>query len=73
MLCLYHFCNTVMCYVYTYNVLCFVYPNVASQGVLKFWETFGYISNNWKDPPSDETKFLRKRLMNLPTMIQCGK
>ncbi|XP_054749134.2 ATPase MORC2-like isoform X1 [Lytechinus pictus] len=46
--------------------------NIVNQGVLKFWESYGYVSANWKDAPSQEAKFIRKRAMQLPTMIQCN-
>ncbi|XP_071945002.1 ATPase MORC2A-like isoform X2 [Antedon mediterranea] len=44
---------------------------IASQGVTKYWEDFGYISSNWKDMPSNDSKYLRKRAMQLQTMLQC--
>ncbi|XP_038055650.1 ATPase MORC2-like isoform X2 [Patiria miniata] len=45
--------------------------NIASLGVTKFWENFGYVSHNWKDPPSDDPKFVRKRAMQTPVLVQC--
>ncbi|XP_072164060.1 ATPase MORC2-like [Diadema setosum] len=45
---------------------------IVNQGVVKFWENYGYISSNWKDPPSQESKYIRKRAMQLPTMLQCN-
>ena len=45
----------------------------GSLGVTKFWESFGYVSQNWKDPPSEDIKFVRKRAMQTPTLVQCGK
>lgn len=36
-------------------------------------ENFGYVSGNWKDPPSSEPKYLRKRHMQLSMTLQCGK
>uniref|UniRef100_A0ABM0MBF8 MORC family CW-type zinc finger protein 2-like n=1 Tax=Saccoglossus kowalevskii TaxID=10224 RepID=A0ABM0MBF8_SACKO len=44
---------------------------IVQQGVTKFWENFGYISPLWKEPPSNDTKYLRKRAMQLPVTIQC--
>ncbi|XP_033627385.1 ATPase MORC2-like [Asterias rubens] len=43
----------------------------GSLGVTKFWESFGYVSQNWKDPPSEDIKFVRKRAMQTPTLVQC--
>ncbi|XP_077995553.1 ATPase MORC2A-like [Glandiceps talaboti] len=44
---------------------------IATQGVTKFWENFGYVSPSWKDPPSTDAKYLRKRAMQIPITIQC--
>ncbi|ESP04127.1 hypothetical protein LOTGIDRAFT_224130 [Lottia gigantea] len=44
---------------------------IVQQGVTKFWENFGYISSNWKDPPADEGKYLRKRAMQINKTLQC--
>ncbi|KAK6190959.1 hypothetical protein SNE40_002715 [Patella caerulea] len=44
---------------------------IVQQGVTKFWENFGYVSSNWKDPPSNEGKFLRKRAMQINKTLQC--
>ncbi|XP_062600244.1 ATPase MORC2-like isoform X1 [Saccostrea cucullata] len=44
---------------------------VAQQGVTKFWENFGYISQKWKDPPSQDLKFVRKRAMQINVTLQC--
>ncbi|XP_066302480.1 ATPase MORC2-like isoform X1 [Branchiostoma lanceolatum] len=46
---------------------------IAQQGVTKFWENFGYLSPNWKDDPSEDPKFKRKRAMQLPLTIQCDQ
>ncbi|KAL4224082.1 ATPase morc2 [Mactra antiquata] len=45
--------------------------NIAQQGVLKFWESFGYVSQRWKDPPSDDPKYVRKRAMQINVTLQC--
>lgn len=45
---------------------------IAQQGIVKFWDEFGYLSANWDRPPSDELHFKRKRAMQIPTTIQCG-
>ena len=41
--------------------------------VLQFWQNFGYTSEGWKDPPANESKYIRKRAMNVSLSIQCGK
>ncbi|XP_013379417.1 MORC family CW-type zinc finger protein 2 isoform X1 [Lingula anatina] len=46
---------------------------IANQGVTTFWENFGYISPNWKAPPSDDPKYLRKRAMQVSMCIQCDE
>ncbi|XP_064613507.1 ATPase MORC2-like [Liolophura sinensis] len=45
----------------------------VAQQITKFWENFGYVSGNWKDPPSSEPKYLRKRHMQLSMTLQCDK
>ena len=44
---------------------------IGSQGVTNFWENFGYVSHSWKDPPSEDVKFMRKRAMQINTTLQC--
>ena len=51
----------------------FVYAFLETQGASQFWENFGYTSDNWRDPPSDDPKFIRKRAMQLPQCVQCSK
>ncbi|CAG5124688.1 unnamed protein product, partial [Candidula unifasciata] len=41
------------------------------QGITKFWENFGYVSSEWKDLPSEDIKFIRKRAMQLSVTLQC--
>ena len=36
-------------------------------------EDFGYVNANWRDAPSQDQKFVRKRAMQVPVTIQCGK
>ena len=36
-------------------------------------ENFGYISPNWRDPPSKDPKFIRKRAMQIQITLQCGR
>lgn len=49
--------------------------NLAAQpgGLLQFWHQFGYVSNDWTLPPSDDDKFIKKRLMSVNLTLQCGK
>jgi hypothetical protein len=43
-------------------------------GVLQFWEQFGYPSGVDRSlPPSNDERFLKKRLMNVSLTLQCGK
>ncbi|XP_064652426.1 ATPase MORC2-like isoform X2 [Lineus longissimus] len=44
---------------------------IVSQGITNFWESYGYISSNWKDPPSTDLKFVKKRAMQVSTTLQC--
>ncbi|XP_059169296.1 ATPase MORC2-like [Physella acuta] len=44
---------------------------IAQQGITKFWESFGYVSSEWKATPSDDIKFVRKRAMQLSVTLQC--
>ncbi|KAK7088182.1 ATPase MORC2A-like [Littorina saxatilis] len=44
---------------------------IAQQGITKFWENYGYISSRWKDPPSSDIKFVRKRAMQINKTLQC--
>ncbi|XP_074642040.1 ATPase MORC2-like [Tubulanus polymorphus] len=46
---------------------------IVQQGVTKFWENFGYVSANWKDPPSQDPKFLRKRATQVNITLQCDE
>ncbi|XP_062508579.1 ATPase MORC2A-like isoform X2 [Corticium candelabrum] len=47
---------------------------IESQGVQKFWESFGYsASTQWDVSPSDDPKFVRKRAMQIPREVQCDK
>lgn len=49
--------------------------NLAAQpgGLIQFWQQFGYISTDWHVPPSDDDKFIKKRLMCVNLTVQCGK
>ncbi|KAM9330790.1 ATPase MORC2 [Gastrophryne carolinensis] len=44
---------------------------IAQKGIVKFWDEFGYLSANWKQPPSSELRYRRRRAMEIPTTIQC--
>lgn len=51
--------------------LCVCYS--AQKGIVKFWDEFGYLSASWSAPPSSETRYKRRRAMEIPLTIQCGK
>lgn len=44
---------------------------IAQQGVTKFWESFGYVSPNWRDLPSNDPKYVRKRTAQVQITLQC--
>ena len=47
---------------------------IIRTGVTEFWESFGYESaKKWWEPPSDEPRFIKRRQLNIPQAIQCGK
>lgn len=45
----------------------------AQKGIVKFWDEFGYLSANWNQPPSHDLRYKRRRAMEIPVTIQCGK
>lgn len=45
----------------------------AQKGIVKFWDEFGYLSASWSAPPSSELRYKRRRAMEIPLTIQCGK
>lgn len=45
----------------------------GSEDVNRFWKGFGYLSARWRDPPSDEEKYARKRSSCVSLCVQCGK
>uniref|UniRef100_A0A3B4WD76 MORC family CW-type zinc finger 2 n=1 Tax=Seriola lalandi dorsalis TaxID=1841481 RepID=A0A3B4WD76_SERLL len=47
--------------------------NIAQKGIVKFWDEFGYLSASWSAPPSSETRYKRRRAMEIPLTIQCDK
>jgi len=40
--------------------------------IIVFRENFGYISPNWRDLPSTDPKFVRKRTAVVQATLQCG-
>ena len=44
---------------------------IENQGIVKFWDDFGY-GSSWKDDPSDEAKFKMKRLSSTIQLAQCN-
>ncbi|XP_031557444.1 ATPase MORC2-like [Actinia tenebrosa] len=46
---------------------------ISKLGVVKFWDAYGYNSAKWKDDPSNEERYVRKRMMDLPLYVQCDK
>jgi len=36
-------------------------------------EGFGYVNPNWRDPPSTDQKYVRKRAMQVQVTLQCGQ
>uniref|UniRef100_A0A4W6G9H1 MORC family CW-type zinc finger 2 n=1 Tax=Lates calcarifer TaxID=8187 RepID=A0A4W6G9H1_LATCA len=47
--------------------------NIAQKGIVKFWDEFGYLSASWSAPPSSESRYKRRRAMEIPLTIQCDK
>ncbi|XP_077601031.1 ATPase MORC2-like isoform X1 [Stigmatopora nigra] len=45
----------------------------TQKGIVKFWDEFGYLSASWSSPPSSETRYKRRRAMEIPLTIQCDK
>ncbi|PIK58987.1 putative MORC family CW-type zinc finger protein 2-like [Apostichopus japonicus] len=45
--------------------------NIEKQGVKKFWESYGYISPHFHYHPSTDAKYIRKRIMDVPIVVQC--
>lgn len=45
----------------------------AQKGIVKFWDEFGYLSASWSAPPSSESRYKRRRAMEIPLTIQCGQ
>lgn len=51
--------------------------NLAGQpgGLVQFWQQFGYLSGtaDWALSPSNEERYLKKRLMSVNIILQCGE
>ncbi|XP_014785093.1 ATPase MORC2 [Octopus bimaculoides] len=45
--------------------------NIHQTGITSFWSNFGYISSKWKDPPSSDAKYARRRAMQVSFTLQC--
>ena len=45
----------------------------GSEDTNRFWKSFGYLSARWRDPPSDDEKYARKRNSCVSLCVQCGE
>ncbi|KAM7540398.1 hypothetical protein Aperf_G00000029125 [Anoplocephala perfoliata] len=45
----------------------------GSEDINRFWKGFGYLSARWRDPPSDEEKYVRKRSSCVSLCVQCDQ
>ncbi|VDL95436.1 unnamed protein product [Schistocephalus solidus] len=45
----------------------------GSEDINRFWKSFGYLSARWRDPPSNEEKYARKRYSCVSICVQCDK
>ncbi|VDM16903.1 unnamed protein product [Hydatigera taeniaeformis] len=45
----------------------------GSEDTNRFWKSFGYLSARWRDPPSDDEKYARKRYSCVSLCVQCDK
>ncbi|KAH8872609.1 ATPase MORC2 [Schistosoma japonicum] len=41
--------------------------------LIRFWKSFGYLSARWRDPPSVEEKYARRRCCSISICVQCDK
>ncbi|GAA48952.1 MORC family CW-type zinc finger protein 2, partial [Clonorchis sinensis] len=41
--------------------------------LVRFWKSFGYLSARWRDPPSNEEKYARRRCCSVSICVQCDK
>ncbi|CAH8870277.1 unnamed protein product [Trichobilharzia szidati] len=44
-----------------------------SDSLIRFWKSFGYLSARWRDPPSIEDKYARRRCCSVSICVQCDK
>lgn len=49
-----------------------LWPDVSKRLLTVCRENFGYISPNWRDLPSTDPKFVRKRMAVIQATLQCG-
>ncbi|XP_076367595.1 ATPase MORC2-like isoform X2 [Tachypleus tridentatus] len=59
--------KTLLDYVEQYYRDC----ELNDQEIDQFWESFGYFSSTWSDPPSNDVKYLKMRAMQVNTFVQC--
>lgn len=55
-----------------YWQICGVVDPRTGSGVRNFWAEFGYFTNKWTEEPSQEPKYMKKRLMKTNQWMQCG-
>ena len=56
-----------------YWQICGVVDPRTGSGVRNFWAEFGYFTNKWTEEPSQEPKYMKKRLMKTNQWMQCGE
>lgn len=44
-----------------------------SDSLVRFWKSFGYLSARWRDPPSNDEKYARRRCCSVSVCVQCDK
>ncbi|CAH8561443.1 unnamed protein product [Heterobilharzia americana] len=44
-----------------------------ADSLIRFWKSFGYLSARWRDPPSIEEKYARRRCCSVSICVQCDK
>ncbi|KAF8566595.1 hypothetical protein P879_04884 [Paragonimus westermani] len=44
-----------------------------ADSLVRFWKSFGYLSARWRDPPSNEEKYARRRCCSVSVCVQCDK
>ncbi|THD25656.1 MORC family CW-type zinc finger protein 2 [Fasciola hepatica] len=43
------------------------------EDLVRFWKSFGYLSARWRDPPSGDEKYARRRCCSVSVCVQCDK